>query len=87
MLCDFTVRTDHEIEAETGFINYQQRSRQLPNNRRGNSKRWKGESKRRRKSTKIPRSREINSKDVGYTDTEGDIHRGGALGTMPLRLE
>ena len=51
----------------------------MPDYRRGNSGRWKGESKRRRKCKEILRSLERNSKDVWRKD-KGDAHSDGDIG-------
>ena len=45
-MSDFSLHTDHEIEAQRQDLgNYQQKEEQLPNHRCGSRRGWKGEGK------------------------------------------
>ena len=74
MLWDFSVRTDHEIEAKRPDL-----LEQLPNYRCGSARRWKGESKRQRKSREIQKMWGVRTKMIPIVVQ--------ALGTIPLRLK
>ena len=81
MLWDFSIRTDHEIEARRlDLLVIDQKKEQLQHYRRENYGQWKMEGcEQKRMSRKIPKSHNRISKDVrcNYND---DAHSGGGIG-------
>ena len=81
MLWDFSIRTDHEIEARRlDLLVIDQKKEQLQHYRRGNYGIWKMEEcEQKRMNRKIPKSHKRNSKDVRCKDND-DAHSGAGIG-------
>ena len=80
-LWDFSIRTDHEIEARRlDLLVIDQKKEQLQHYRCGSYGQWKMEGcEQKRMSRKIPKSRKRNSQDVRCKDND-DAHCGGGIG-------
>ena len=80
MLRDFSIRTDHEIEARRLDLLVIDQKKELQHYRRGNYRQWKMEGcDQKRMSGKIPKCHKRNSKDVRCKDND-DAHSGGGIG-------